>query len=166
MDIFTIYGCFLSGGYAGHVYGAEGIWGGDVEDKAPTKMWDAFTWRSAAEMQYLRKFAFSIGKRYQDLEPQTDLVIPNKSYDLLSYEGWAYCSRTPDRKAFLIYFERGCPIAELRGAALSSVYSAQWFNPRTGEWQDVESGTLSSSKTGTMKLPYRPDDLDWGLKLE
>ncbi len=160
------YGCFLSGGYAGHVYGAEGIWGGDVEDKAPTKMWDAFTWRSAAEMQYLRKFAFSIGKRYQDLEPQTDLVIPNKSYDLLSYEGWAYCSRTPDRKAFLIYFERGCPIAELRGAALSSVYSAQWYNPRTGEWQDVESGTLSSSKTGTMKLPYRPDDLDWGLKLE
>jgi hypothetical protein len=160
------YGCFLSGGYAGHVYGAEGIWGGDIEDAAPVKMWDAFKWRSADEMQYLKKFALSIGKKYQELEPQADLVTPNKNYDLLSYEGWAFCSRTTDRKVFMIYFERSCPIADVRGAELGSVYSAQWFNPRNGEWVNVGDGKLNSSKIGIIKLPHTPDDEDWALKLE
>lgn len=160
------YGCFLSGGYAGHVYGAEGIWGGDVEAKAPVKMWDAFTWRSAAEMQHLKTFALSIGNEYQRLEPMADLVTPNRSHDVLSYEGWAYCSRTPDRKNFLVYFERGCPLAEIRGANLSGVYSAQWFNPRTGKFSNVDDdGKLTSSKIGIIKLPHLPDDFDWGLKL-
>lgn len=160
------YGCFLSGGYAGHVYGAEGIWGGDVENKAPVKMWEAFTWKSAAEMQHLKTFALSIGKKYQELEPQTDLITPNKTHDVLSYEGWAYCSRTRDRKTFLVYFEPGTPLSELRGAELNSVFNAQWFNPRTGEWIKAGEGTLSSSKIGIIKLPHKPDDLDWGLKLE
>ncbi|MBL7698777.1 MAG: DUF4038 domain-containing protein [Chitinophagaceae bacterium] len=160
------YGSFLSGAYAGHVYGAEGIWGGDVEEKAPVKMWDAFTWKSAGEMQHLKTFAFSVGERYRDLEPQVDLVTPNRNYDVLSYEGWAYCSRTPDRKAFLIYFERNCPIAQLRGAELNSVYSAQWFDPRTGKFSNAGDGRLTSSNIGVIRLPHTPDDLDWGLKLE
>ena len=64
-----MYGSFLSGGLAGHVYGAEGIWGADIEPTAPIHMWDAFQWRSGAEMQYLKTFAFSIGRRYQELVP-------------------------------------------------------------------------------------------------
>ena len=128
-------------------------------------MWDAFTWKSADEMRHLKTFAFSIGKSYQDLEPQTDLVTPNKTHEVLSYEGWAYCARTPDRNNFLIYFERGCPKSEVRGAQLNSVYSAQWFNPRTGEWLNVDEGKVSSSKIGIIKLPHLPNDADWGLKL-
>ncbi len=50
----AMYGSFLSGGFAGHVYGAEGIWGADIEPVAPIKMWDAFQWRSGSQMQYLR----------------------------------------------------------------------------------------------------------------
>lgn len=159
------YGSFLSGGLAGHVYGAEGIWGGDMESKAPTKMWDAFQWKSGAEMQYLRTFAFSVGKRYQDLVPMSDLVNPNKNYDLQSFEGWNYCSRTDDKNIFLIYFEKGCPQAQVRGAKLNSVYDAQWFNPRNGNWVNAGDGFLVSGKTGIIKLPPMPDDLDWGLKL-
>jgi hypothetical protein len=159
------YGSFLSGGLAGHVYGAEGIWGGDVEPEAPVKMWDAFQWRSAAEMQYLRTFAFSIGKRYQDLVPLVDLVTPNRTHDILSYEGWAYCARTEDKNIFLLYFEKGCPQAEVRGAKLNGVYSAQWFNPRNGTWLNVADGVLVSGTTGLIKLPELPDKEDWGLKL-
>jgi hypothetical protein len=159
------YGCFLSGGYAGHVYGAEGIWGGDIEPEAPVKMWDAFNWKSADEMRHLKTFALSLGERYRDLEPQTDLVTPNKTHDVLSYEGWAYCSRTPDRKNFLVYFESGCPLAEIRGAELNGIYKAQWFNPRTGTWSNVGDGKVTSSKIGIIKLPHKPDDLDWGLRL-
>lgn len=159
------YGSFLSGGLAGHVYGAEGIWGGDIEDEAPTHMWDAFTWESGAQMQHLRTFAFSIGNRYQDLVPLADLVSPNKSHDILSYEGWAYCGRTPDKTIYLVYFEKGCPRAEVRGAILNGVYSAQWFDPRNGTWLDANNGKLASNKIGIITLPEFPGKVDWGLKL-
>ena len=69
-----MYGSFLSGGLAGHVYGAEGIWGADIEPSAPINMWDAFQW-SAAQMKYLRTFAFSIGRRYQELVPWRRFVV-------------------------------------------------------------------------------------------
>ena len=159
------YGSFLSGGLGGHVYGAEGIWGADIEPAAPTKMWDAFQWKSAAEMQYLRTFAFSIGRRYQDLVPCADLVSPNKTHDLMSYEGWAYCARTDDRKIFLAYFEKGCPREQVRGARLNSDYRAQWFDPRNGTWLDLPGGTVRSNEIGIIELPPVPDDNDWGLKL-
>jgi hypothetical protein len=160
-----MYGSFLSGGLAGHVYGAEGIWGADIEPSAPIHMWDAFQWESAAEMQYLRIFAFSIGRRYQELVPLADLVSPNKTHDVLSYEGWAYCARTPDKNIFLAYFENGCLQSEIRGAKLNSIYSAQWFNPRNGTWIEAGNGKVKSSKIGIIKLPNFPENADWGLKL-
>ena len=160
-----MYGSFLSGGLAGHVYGAEGIWGADIEPTAPVHMWDAFQWRSGAEMQYLRTFAFSIGKRYQELVPLADLVSPNKTSETLSYEGWAYCARTDDKQIFLAFFENGCPRSQIRGAKLNTVYRAQWFNPRDGTWTDAGNGKLVSSKIGIIRLPDFPDDKDWGLRL-
>jgi hypothetical protein len=159
-----MYGSFLSGGLAGHVYGAEGIWGADIEPTAPVHMWDAFQWRSGAEMQYLRTFAFSVD-RYQELEPDADLVSPNKTHDILSYEGWAYCARTADKQIFLAYFEKGCPKSQVRGTKLNSIYKAQWFNPRNGTWQDVGSGELTANKIGIIELPEFPGDTDLGLKL-
>lgn len=158
-----MYGCFLSGGLAGHVYGAEGIWGADIEPTAPTKMWDAFQWKSGAEMQYLKTFAFSTGKQYQQLVPLADLVSPNKSPDILSYEGWAYCARTPEKNTFLAYFEKGCPPVQIRGARLNSVYRTQWFNPRNGTW--TAATELTASKIGIIRVPAYPDANDWGLKL-
>jgi hypothetical protein len=160
-----MYGSFLSGGLAGHVYGAEGIWGADIEPTAPVHMWDAFQWRSGAEMQYLRTFAFSIGKRYQELVPLADLVSPNKTHDILSYEGWAYCARTADKHIFLAFFEKGCPTSQVRGARLNSVYRAQWFNPRDGTWLDAGNGRLVANKIGIIRLPDFPDESDWGLRL-
>ena len=159
------YGSFLSGGFAGHVYGAEGIWGADIEPTAPVKMWDAFQWRSGAEVQYLKTFAFSIGKRYQELVPLADLVSPNKTHETLSYQGWAYCARTDDKQIFLAYFEKGCTQSQVRGAKLNSVYRAQWFNPRNGSWLDAGKGKLVANKIGIIELPEFPGDTDWGLKL-
>ena len=162
----AMYGSFLSGGLAGHVYGAEGIWGGDIEPQAPVKMWDAFQWNSAAQMRHLRTFALSIGGQYQELVPNADLVSPNKTAILRSYEGWAYCARTAGKDIFLVYFEKGCPRSQIRGAKLNSVYRAQWFDPRTGTWQDAGSGRLRSSVIGIIPLPDLPSDADWGLRLQ
>jgi hypothetical protein len=128
-------------------------------------MWEAFQWSSAAGMQFLKTFAFSIGKHYQELVPIADLVYPNKTHDILSYEGWAYCSRTDDKQFFLAFFERGCPKSEIRGAKLNSVYLAQWFNPRNGTWVDADNGKLVANEIGIISLPDFPDSADWGLRL-
>jgi hypothetical protein len=159
----SMYGSFLSGGLAGHVYGAEAIWGGDIEPAAPMHMWDAFQWNSAAQMRHLRAFALSIGKRYQELVPDADLVSPNKDHNLRAYEGWAYCARTPDKSIFLAYFEKGCPRSQIRGARLDTTYRAEWFDPRNGNWRDA--GVLRSSRIGIIMLPEFPSDADWGLRL-
>lgn len=160
-----IYGSVLSGGFAGHVYGAEGIWGADIEPTAPTKMWDAFQWSSGADMRYLPVFLLSVGKQYQELVPNADLVSPNKSHEVLSYDGWAYCARTDDKSIFLAYFEKDCPVAQIRGARLNRHYLAQWFNPRDGTWSDVGDGKLASNQIGIIQLPAFPSNTDWGLRL-
>jgi hypothetical protein len=129
-------------------------------------MWDAFQWKSAAQMQYLKAFAFSIGKQFQDLVPDADLVSPNKTHVTLGYEGWAYAARTPDKKNFLAYFEKGCPRSQIRAALPLSSYRAQWFVPRSGTWSAAGSGKLESSSTGIIQLPDFPADGDWGLRLE
>src|SRR6185436_7531747 len=86
-----MYGSFLSGGLAGHVYGAEGIWGADIEPAAPIKMWDAFQWNSGAQMKYLREFMLSADRRYQDLVPD-QFVVPSQTHVVKGYEGWAYAA--------------------------------------------------------------------------
>jgi hypothetical protein len=116
-------------------------------------------------MQYLQTFAFSIGKRYQELVPLADLVSPNKTQITLGYEGWAYCARTDDKQIFLAYFEKGCPPSQIRGAKLNSLYRAQWFNPRNGTWLDAGEGKVLANKIGIITLPNFPSDADWGLRL-
>ena len=162
----SMYGSFLSGGFAGHIYGAEGIWGADIEPAAPVKMWDAFQWSSGAQMQYLKTFAFSIGGRFQELVPDANLVSPNKTHVILGYEGWAFSARTPDKKIFLVYFEKGCIRSQIRGALPHGKYQAQWFDPRAGAWRAAGNGILQSSSTGILELPDFPSDADWGLRLE
>ena len=161
----AMYGNVLSGGLAGHVYGAEGIWGADIQPGAPVKMWDAFQWNSANQMKYLRSFVFSIGKRYQELEPDAGLVVPSQTHIAKGYEGWAYASRTPDMNIFLIYFEKGCIRSRVRGARQVAVYKAYWFNPQDGTWSPVGDGTLRSDISGEIQLPEFPSDMDCGLRL-
>lgn len=161
----AMYGNFLSGGLGGHIYGAEGIWQANIEPQAQVKMWEAFRWESAGQMKHLRAFAFSQGARFQELEPNADLVSPNKTSQTMAYESWAYCARTPQRDFFLIYLEKGCPRVTLRGAAPERGYEARWFNPRNGEWTSVGGGVLRANSVGRIPVPAQPSDQDWGLRL-
>jgi len=116
-------------------------------------------------MHYLRAFAFSIGRNFQELVPDANLVSPNKTHTTLGYEGWAYAARTPDKKLFLAYFEKACPRSQVRAALPLSSYRAQWFDPRFGTWRNTENGNVKSSSTGIIRLPDVPNR-DWGLRLE
>lgn len=160
----SMYGNVLSGGLAGHVYGAEGIWGADIEPAAPVHMWDAFQWNSGAQMAHLPKFILSIGRRYQDLVPD-DWVTPSRTQETKSYEGWSYAARTADQAIFLAYFEVGAGVGKIRGATPEATYAARWFDPRNGTWMDVGDGRLKADNIGEIQLPDFPSKLDWGLSL-
>lgn len=157
------YGSFLSGWLAGEIYGAGGLWGGDIEREAPYRLWDSLTWASGAEMAHLQAFVWSEGRRFQDLVPNAELVEPNRTHQLQGNVGWAYCARTRERDLFMVYFEAGCPAGRLRGAAYRADYRAHWFDPRQGAWSDPV--ILRASAECEIELPAKPNDDDWALKL-
>jgi hypothetical protein len=161
-----LYGSFLSGGLAGFIYGAEGIWNAEVEEEALYPMWQSFTWTSGAQIQHLKSFAMAKGMRYRELEPKADLVFPNKSGPDFSYYGWSYCARTPRKDLFLIYFENEAKLeASLRGVITGAKYRPTWFDPRRGKW--LEPGeTIAVAASSVLTLPARPDGRDWGLMVE
>jgi hypothetical protein len=161
-----MYGSFLSGGFAGHIYGSEGVWGADIEPGSSPFMWEAFQWNSAAQMRHLKTFALSEGRRYQDLVPDANLVSPSETHAAKSLQGWAYCARTPARDLFLAYFEKDCPNhSMMRGGAPGATYKAEWFDPRTGQWIPCGDGVLKANVWGWITLPDFPSENDWGLKL-
>ncbi|MBL7199771.1 MAG: DUF4038 domain-containing protein [Anaerolineae bacterium] len=159
----AMYGSLLSGGFAGHIYGADGLWGGDIEPGALTRMWESIEWPSGAQLEHLRTFALSEGCRYRDLVPNADLVYPSRSHEVHTHRGWAFCARTPEKDLFMLYFEAGCPRGTLRGALAGQTYTARWFDPRTGKW--IEAGHLTADPRCHIALPEYPSTGDWGLKL-
>ncbi|MBT4503220.1 MAG: DUF4038 domain-containing protein, partial [Gemmatimonadetes bacterium] len=158
-----MYGSFLSGGFAGHIYGVQGLWGGDVEEGAGVMQWDALEWSSAGYVKHLKTFAFCEGTRFRELVPNAELVCPNKTGPGKGYEGWAFCARSSERDLFLLYFEKGCPQATVRGALHDAVYEATWFDVRKGVW--IEAGEVKADEMECVHLPGFPDGEDWGLRL-
>jgi hypothetical protein len=162
------YGSVLSGGLAGHIYGADGLWGGDVEDAADHRLWDAARWNSGAQMQHLKAFVLSEGGRYAQLAPHAELLSASRSGAAKGFVGWAYCAAGEERDLLLMYFEEGCPRATLSGCRGGAPYHARWFDPRSGRWS--EAGTLTADGRGRVELPAFPDGgdrsrLDWAMKL-
>ena len=72
------YGSFLSGGLAGFIYGAEGIWQADTEPQSLYPMWKSFLWRSGDQVRHLRTFAMVNGDRYRALVPQAETGLPEQ----------------------------------------------------------------------------------------
>jgi len=160
-----MYGSFLSGGLAGYIYGAGGLWGGDIEPEAPYKTWDGLQYLSGEQLRHLEAFVWCEGDRFQELVPNAELVVPNKNSGPRGNRGWSYASRTPEKDLFLVYFELDCPQEALvRGTRYEATYQADWFNPRSGEW--VDAGLLTANVWCEVALPPRPDDQDWGLRLK
>jgi hypothetical protein len=167
-----MYGSVLSGGLGGHIYGAGGwdggLWGGNVEPEAKTRLWEVLQWPSGAQMRHLARFILSEGSRYQNLVPQRELIQPNRSGPEKDFTGWAYGARTDDKKLLLLYFEKDCPQARVSGAVAGGRYEAAWFDPRTGEW--TKAGVLEANDEGVIHLPAFPDSpteakSDWAMKL-
>jgi hypothetical protein len=179
----ALYGSFLSGGLAGHIYGVEGLWGGDIHENAKYKIWEGLEFRSGAQIPYIKNFFAFLNGRYVDLIPESELIIPNKTGVTYGLTGWAYCARTEDKRTFLGYFESRYNCSEgvvneksgkifkstdsprIRGLLYIRKYRFRWFNPRNGEWLDDQI-ILESNHLGECLLPELPGDEDWGFRLE
>jgi len=60
----SIYGSFLSGGLGGQIYGAEGIWGGDVEDGSSRRC-GGLSLELGRDDASPEAFALGVGRRYR-----------------------------------------------------------------------------------------------------
>ena len=179
-----LYGSVLSGGLAGYIYGAEGVWSADIEKDSKYKIWDALQFKSGEQIQYILDFVMAFGNKYKKLEPNADLITPNKMADPMGYRGWAYCSRTPDKDLFLLYFEKDypkgfgkdmlmkrmqdneIPRAIIRGARINAKYKLTWFNPTSGKWLTDKTEIIESDMVGRIFIPDIPSETDWGMSLE
>ena len=98
---------------------------------------------------------------------RTWCTLPNKTYESMTYEGWAFCARTPQHDFFLAYFEKGLPqAAAIRGAIPNAQYQARWFNPRNGEWDERWLRDFDGQRSGQdQSTPAAFGGDDWGLSL-
>ncbi|MFI3168650.1 MAG: DUF5060 domain-containing protein [Faecalibacterium sp.] len=157
-----IYGCLLSGGFAGYIYGCEGMWNANNEPESVWKIWDALKYKAGKQVKYVLDFIAVLQSDYTELIPDVDRIAPNKMGDALSYKGWGYCSRTKDDSEFLAFMEIDCPTIMLRGLKKYDSYAIKWFNPCTAEWVDLGQ-TVTADRVGQAELPAKPDNNDWGI---
>jgi hypothetical protein len=178
-DIYFVraqmYGNVLSGALAGHVYGHAAYdmtTTGEYADPPNTRpyFWDALNYVSGAQMQHLKKFVLSEGRRFQDLELAADDLRPRKAADSpeRGLDGWAFMMRTKSRDFALLYFERDARRATLSNMKPNANYGWIWFDPRTGTWRQPVA--VMSSPDGRLNMPPFPDaddvaQSDWAAKL-
>lgn len=158
----ALYGSVLSGGLAGHVYGADHVWDGDEQ------MPGAFTIQSASQMSFIYEFLDIDQSGYGNLHPLKQLLQPNQTPNEDKNMGWAYCMRDEAKIFFLMYFEKGCKRATLSGALPKTEYELSWFDPSVGKW--MKKLHLKSDTKGVIVLPDYPGEADltkrdWAAKI-
>lgn len=167
-----MYVSVLSGGLSGHVHGTAAYditTTGEPEGFRP-HIWDAMKYESAGYMRHLSEFILSEGRKYQDLEPAHEDIMPGKapgSFDD-GLDGWSYMMRNPSRDLALLYFENGAVKPSLSGFIPDKPYALIWFDPVKGEWK--KPVTVTADAQGTLTIPSFPDSqdtavTDWALKI-
>jgi hypothetical protein len=161
-----LFGSALSGAYGGILNGFEAGWSGNVKpQELPWKIWDTMTFTASIQTRYFSDFLLSEGNRYQELIPDSELVLPSKAGPVTGWRGWAFCSATKKRDLVFGYAEKGCPPLKVRGFRPYDTYELAWFNPRNGEWS-ADKPSLEVSNMGIIDLPVYPDTMDWAFKLK
>ena len=166
------YGHVLNGGLAGHIVGTGSRWGntvGEPADPGNPVPWDTMRYPFMLQARFLRDFLMCEGTRYQELQLASDSLPNRKAPGSVeaSLEGWAHMMRTPDKTFALLYCEAKAQQQVVAGMLPRTAYVIHWFNPRTGEWKAAgDNGTVISDDQGMLRLPPRPSDDDWALRLK
>jgi hypothetical protein len=167
-----MYGSVLSGGLSGHVHGTAAYDMTSTGEPAGARphFWDALNYESGKYMQHLKDFVLSEGRRYQDLQPASQDIVPRKAPGSPEdgLDGWSYMMRTPEKDLAMLYFENRSVLPELAGFTAGKSYTLEWFDPIDGEW--VTKSVVKTDKRGRIVLPGFPDGQnpsprDWAAKI-
>jgi hypothetical protein len=148
------YWSLLNAPTAGLTYGAHGVWSWEVEPKEPllhrgtglAKPWlEAMNLPGSLQMKYLHEFFASL--QWWELRPDASL-ISNQSNHPAHYIAAA---KTLSNAVAVIYFPVGGE------AAIKVSGAAQWFDPRTGQWQAAKR---------ERNIFRTPTEKDWVLKVQ
>jgi hypothetical protein len=148
------YWSLLNAPTAGLTYGAHGVWSWEVEPKEPllhkgtgiAKPWfDAMNLPGSLQMKFLHEFFASL--KWWELRPAPSLVA-SQSSDPAKFIAAA---KTRSGDVAVLYFPAGGEIT------INNTKQAQWFDPRTGQWQ------TANSQSGKFQTP---NTQDWVLKMK
>lgn len=165
--LVAAYKAFQFGMY-GYGYGANGIWN-DIYSK-PGEPADYGTdcempehygwWRDGADLPTGDQLAF-FKKFYTNLEWWK--LVPRFNDHAWGYfldASRSFLSSDGDDTYVVLFTGSATTPASLNQMDNTSTYTAQWFNPRNGEYQVI--GTVTA-KAGQWVIPDRPSAEDWVL---
>ena len=115
-------------------------------------------------MKTLRAFVFSQGKRYQDLIPSVDFVLPNRTQDAAHSKAGPTPPRPRRKTSCLLIGRRAAPQSGPR-RPWSCELRSEMVRPAQKRMARCGSGTLTSNTSGTIRMPKKPTDDDWGMRL-
>jgi hypothetical protein len=168
-----MYGSVLSGGLSGHVHGtaAYDITTTGEPAGARPHFWVALKFESGRYMRHLAAFILSQGDKYQQLQPSSQNIHPQKAPGSpeRGLDGWSFMMCTPGKDFALLYFENQAILPTLSGFKSGSSYTFRWFDPRDGRWE--KSITIKTDEEGVLTLPPSPDGqnpsvTDWAAKIQ
>jgi hypothetical protein len=153
----------INSGFAGHTYGANGVWqvnGTDVPyGKSPGgNNWGVTPWSEAMKLPgstqigEAKKLIISLPS-WNKMEPKPDWV----SSDSASLS--PLCAADGDHLRIVYILTAGS--VKLRSLVAGSKYSAAWFNPVTGQKQPAF--TLTADASGNSNATSPAGDQDWAL---
>jgi len=156
----------LQAGCFGFTYGAQGLYAGVLDRSQPgptARHGPVLTWEEGlrlpggVQLQHLRACYESVA--WWKLEPSLGAVEP--AGDVLV--------KADGTNVLLLYFLDGgnvSPNAYLSRMPEGGRYSAEWFDPRTGNRTKLESALVVQRERLRLLLPRRPDAQDWMLILK
>lgn len=153
-------------GFAGHTYGANGIWqvnrreqpygaspGGNNWGITP---WDdAMNLQGSAQLGAARRLIESLSQ-WHKLEPKPELISSWSGKDV------ALCAVADDQLAVVYLLSPGT--VKLGWSDAGSKYTGAWFNPVSGK--QLENFMLTSDDSGTLTCSTPSEDQDWVLTLK
>lgn len=160
----------LFGGAFGHTYGHHSVWqmweAGRRLVNHPLMPWNEALYQpGAAQMQYGRKLMES--RPFMSRIPDDTILIPHPVASSAVPGAGEYrytATRDSEGTYAMIYVPVGRDFEVRMDAINGPEVIAWWYNPRTGEVEQI--GTFSNNGTQTFSPPLPGENLDWVLVLD
>lgn len=159
----------IQAGGCGYTYGAQGIWDTVWEKGQENAMgifnrfdipwYEAIDGPGGYQMGYMKKFYME--QRFWELYPyQTGSEMTGDPFG----KKMPLITVSEDKKHWVFYYPEATRKSGNLQGFHNSIYTMQWFNPRTGLYEQEK--TEVKIEDNTWSIPAKPDVNDWCLVLE